>query len=132
MCVASLTPVTGHEDLIYDLAHVADLTGWSCHFVGGIAQNPAHVARLRALIDEYELVDRVTIHGPLADDALDEAYTAVDLLVLPSYAESFGLVVQEPLSRTIPVMASDVGSVPEAIGSTPAGERPGLPIPRVR
>jgi glycosyltransferase involved in cell wall biosynthesis len=129
LCVASLTPVKGHEDLIYALARVADLTDWSCDFVGGVVQDSAHVARLRTLIDDYGLADRVTIRGPLIGDALDAAYAAADLLVLPSYMESFGLVVQEALSRTIPVMASDVGGVPEAMGKTPAGERPGLLIP---
>lgn len=128
LCVATLTPVKGHENLIYALSHLTDLPDWSCDFVGGIAQNPAHVARMRALIDEYELTDRITIHGPLTGDALDEVFDTADLLVLPSYAESFGLVVKEALARTVPVVVSNVGGVPEAMGKTPSGERPGLLI----
>ncbi|MFJ2769036.1 glycosyltransferase [Streptomyces sp. NPDC087300] len=42
---------------------------------------------------------------------------------------SFGLIVQEALSRAVPAIASNVGGIPEALGKTPAGEHPGLLLP---
>ena len=51
------------------------------------------------------------------------------MLVLPSRKETYGMVVTEALSRGIPVIASDVGGVPEALGAAPGGAQPGLLVP---
>jgi glycosyltransferase involved in cell wall biosynthesis len=39
------------------------------------------------------------------------------------------MVITEALARGIPVLASDVGGIPEALGRTPDGRRPGLLVP---
>jgi glycosyltransferase involved in cell wall biosynthesis len=67
--------------------------------------------------------------GPRTGRALDEAYAAADALVLASRAETYGMVVTEALARAVPVLASDVGGVPEALGATADGRRPGLLTP---
>jgi len=54
---------------------------------------------------------------------LDRAYAEADLLVLASHAETYGMVVTEALARGIPVLATDVGGVSEALGH---GTRAGL------
>ncbi len=51
------------------------------------------------------------------------------MLVLASRAETYGMVVTEALARGLPVIATDVGGVPEALGSTAEGARPGLLVP---
>jgi glycosyltransferase involved in cell wall biosynthesis len=58
---------------------------------------------------------------------LDAAYAGADLLVLASRAETYGMVVTEALARGVPVVAADVGGVPEALGEDPA--RPGVLVP---
>ncbi len=67
--------------------------------------------------------------GPLAADGLDRAYAAADLLVHPSYAETYGMVVTEALARGLPVVAADVGGLPEALAAGPATSPPGLLLP---
>ena len=67
--------------------------------------------------------------GPLTGADLDAAYARADLLVLPSRAETYGMVVTEALARGIPVLATDVGGVPEALGRAPEGSLPGLLVP---
>ena len=57
------------------------------------------------------------------------AYAAADLLVLPSRAETYGMVVTEALARGVPVIAADVGGVREALGHAEDGTRPGLLVP---
>jgi glycosyltransferase involved in cell wall biosynthesis len=72
---------------------------------------------------------RVHFAGPLTGSALERAYAAADLLVLPSHAETYGMVVTEALARGTPVIASDVGGVSEALGHGRNGTRPGLLVP---
>ena len=51
------------------------------------------------------------------------------MLVLASRGETYGMVVTEALARGLPVLACDVGGVPEALGTGPDGRRPGLLTP---
>ena len=67
--------------------------------------------------------------GPLIGRELDRAYAAADLLVFPSHAETYGMVVTEALARGLPVLATEVGGVTEALGHGEDGTRPGLLVP---
>ncbi|MDT7575952.1 MAG: hypothetical protein QOH17_2285, partial [Pseudonocardiales bacterium] len=60
---------------------------------------------------------------------LGRAYAAADVLVLASRAETYGMVVTEALARGVPVVASNVGGVPEALGQLADGSRPGVLVP---
>ena len=51
------------------------------------------------------------------------------MLVLASHAETYGMVVTEALARGLPVIATAVGGLPEALGQTRDGRRPGLLVP---
>lgn len=46
-----------------------------------------------------------------------EILSASDLLLLPSEKESFGLVALEAMACSVPVVASNVGGLPEVVGS---------------
>jgi glycosyltransferase involved in cell wall biosynthesis len=70
----------------------------------------------------------VRFPGPYTGRELDRAYAAADLLVLPSHAETYGMVVTEALSRGLPVLATGVGGVTEALGYGEDGTRPGLVV----
>jgi glycosyltransferase involved in cell wall biosynthesis len=128
LCVAAVTPRKGQHRLVEALAAVAELP-WSCVCVGGLTQDPRYVARLRSLIDGYGLTGRVHLAGPQSGAALDASYAAADLMVLTSYAETYGMAVTEALARGIPVLATDVGGLPEALGRAPDGGVPGILVP---
>ncbi|MET7711673.1 glycosyltransferase family 4 protein [Streptomyces sp. NPDC005407] len=128
LCVASVTPRKGQYRLVKALAAVADLP-WDCVCVGGLDQDPGYVAGLRELIEEYGLGDRVSLVGPQAGAELDASYASADLMVLTSYAETYGMAATEALARGIPVLATAVGGLPEAVGRAPDGSVPGILVP---
>jgi glycosyltransferase involved in cell wall biosynthesis len=55
----------------------------------------------------------VYFHGFVKD--IDGIYSTIDLLVVPSRMEAFSLVIIEAMSKNIPVVASNVGGIPEII-----------------
>lgn len=128
LCVAAVTPAKGHDALIAALAMVRDLP-WRCVCVGSLDLQPDLVDQLRGQASELGIADRVRFAGPLTGADLDGAYAAADVLVLPSRSESYGMVVTEALARGVSVVASSIGGVPEALGRSADGTRPGLLVP---
>jgi glycosyltransferase involved in cell wall biosynthesis len=128
LCVAALTPDKGHDVLLDGLAMATDLS-WRCTCVGSVVRDPAFADGVRRRARDRGLGDRVRFPGPLTGAQLDRAYAAADLLVLPSHAETYGLVVTEALARGLPVLATEVGGVNEALGHGEDGTRPGLLVP---
>jgi glycosyltransferase involved in cell wall biosynthesis len=107
LCVAAVTPVKGHDVLLDALEGLP----CRCTCVGSLDRDPAFADALRGRASE-----RLRFTGPLVGAALDRAYAAADLLVLPSRAETYGMVITEALARGVPVVATDVGGVTEALG----------------
>jgi glycosyltransferase involved in cell wall biosynthesis len=128
LCVGAVTPGKGQDLLLAALEDVADLR-WRCECVGALSVAPDFAVDLLNRARESGLDERFELTGPLAGDDLDAAYARADVVVLASRAETYGMVVTEALSRGLPVIAADVGGVPEALGFASAGERPGLLVP---
>jgi glycosyltransferase involved in cell wall biosynthesis len=128
LLVAAVIPGKGHDLLLDALAPLAG-HGWQCHCVGSLERDPAFVERLRRRTLDAGIDDRVRFSGPQADADLAGSYAAADVLVLPSRAETYGMVVTEALARGLPVVAAEVGGVPEALGHGADGARPGLLVP---
>ncbi len=125
LCVAAVTFGKGHDVLLDALAATADLP-WQCVCVGSLDRDPEFVEGLRRRCTEIGLGERVSFAGPRTGADLDATYAAADLVVLASRAEAYGMVVAEALARGVPVLASDVGGVTEALGYGAGDSRPGL------
>ncbi len=128
LCVGSVTPTKGQDLLVEALARIADLQ-WACDLVGPVRRDPAHAGAVADAAARHGLGDRVRLTGPRTGADLDAAYAAADLLVVPSRAETYGMVVTEALARGVPVLATDAGGLPETLGHDPAGRVPGLVVP---
>lgn len=128
LCVAAVTADKGHAVLLAALAEVADQP-WRLTCVGSLDRDRELAERLQRHAVELGIADRVTRTGALVGAKLDQAYAAADVLVLATRAESWGMVVGEALARGLPVLATGVGGLPEAMGSSPDGRGPGLLVP---
>jgi glycosyltransferase involved in cell wall biosynthesis len=128
LCVAAVTPGKGHDVLLDALAALTELP-WRCRCVGSLDRDAAFAEGLRLRAARGGLGERIAFPGPAAGAALDRSYAGADLLVLPSRAETYGMVVTEALARGLPVVAAGVGGVPEALGHGAGGARPGVLVP---
>lgn len=124
LCVGAVVPAKGQDVLLEALGELADLE-WRCTMVGSLTADPAQVETLRKRSADLGVTDRIHLVGELGDEDLALAYRSAGLLVHPSRAESFGMVVTEGLSHRLPVLASAVGGLPEALGEVD-GTRPGM------
>lgn len=76
-----------------------------------------HPEALSELVAELGLDDRVVFAPPVSREELADWYRAADLVAVPSYNESFGLVAVEAQACGTPVVAARVGGLPVAVGS---------------
>lgn len=71
--------------------------------------------RLKKMVKNLGLQERVAFWGPQRQDLLPYFYSAAQALILPSRYESFGMVALEAMACGTTVIASDVGGLPFTI-----------------
>jgi len=128
ICVGVLGRHKGQDLLVEALADLAD-RDWHCVLAGSLDRDPDFVEQLQTRITRLGYDHRVRLSGVLIGAALSHAYATADLLVAPSRSETYGMTVTEALAHGLPVIAAAVGGLPEALGSTADGTRPGQLIP---
>jgi D-inositol-3-phosphate glycosyltransferase len=79
--------------------------------VGGNGDGTPEWQRVRRFSEVSGIKEAVTLAGRVAQEQLPPYYSAADVLVVPSYYESFGLVALESLACGTPVVATDVGAM---------------------
>lgn len=79
----------------------------------GLIVDEDYTKILENLIDEYNLKESVIFIGWVNN--LTEVLSTVDYMVLPSYTEGFPRSIIESMLLKIPVCATPVGGIPEAI-----------------
>lgn len=70
---------------------------------------------LVGLAADLGITDRVTFLPPQSRENLAELFRAADVVAVPSYSESFGLVAVEAQACGTPVVAAAVGGLPVAV-----------------
>jgi glycosyltransferase involved in cell wall biosynthesis len=128
ICVGVLSRHKGQDLLVEALADLAD-RDWHCVLAGSLDRDPDFVEQLQTRITRLGYGHRVRLSGVLTGAPLSHAYATADLLVAPSRSETYGMTVTEALAHGLPVIATAVGGLPEALGSTADGTRPGQLIP---
>lgn len=124
--LGSLTPRKNVLTLVHALTALKDRS-WSAAIVGPVPDDGAYAAAVRDAARPAG--GAIRILGAREGAALEALWEQTDLLVLPSLAETYGMVVTEALAHGIPAMvAAGTGAVEALTGS---GERDGLPVPGI-
>lgn len=98
--------------------------------VGGPSGNGvAKPAALHQLAGKLGISDHVMFTPPLGGSALVAAYRCADVVAVPSYSESFGLVALEAQACGTPVVAAEVGGLPVAVADGVSGQLVGTHHP---
>jgi len=78
-------------------------------------------ASLKELAEELGVREDVRFLGFVPDEELPSLYSSVDLFVLPSEYEGFGIVFMEAMACGTPVIGTDVGGIPTAVNQGETG-----------
>ena len=108
-----MTATKGHEDFLMAAKFIAGQNS-KVRFVIGSRPLEPMFSRIKELITEYQLTDRVAFSGWLP--APHDFFSAIDILVMASrHDEGFGLVVAEAMERGAVVVATRSGGAVEII-----------------
>lgn len=109
MHISNFRPLKRLEDVVQIFRRVRERMDARLVLVG---DGPEY-GKTRALVEKLGLEDRVRFVGVVNEVA--PVLKAADLLLLPSETESFGLVALEAMASGVPVVASNVGGLPEVV-----------------
>ena len=115
MHVSNFRPVKRVSDVVDVFAAVAEEMPARLIMIGDGPERPRAVERAQTLGVE----DRVVFLGK--HGAVEELLPCADLFLLPSASESFGLAALEAMASGAPVVASNVGGLPEVVPDAEAG-----------
>ncbi len=110
--IGELHPSKGFDLALSYLKDVQDLS-WEWFILGEGHERMA----LEGLIKKYNLSSRVRLMGHTRDAS--RYLSAFDIFFLPSRTEALAYVALEALQTNLPIIASDVGGIPEVLSSDP-------------
>ncbi|MCD4655739.1 glycosyltransferase family 4 protein [bacterium] len=115
-------PVSQHkgvEEFIRAARQVINTHPDAIFVVVGPDRPRAFLDEMKSLVASLELVNSVIFTGFRKD--VPEIMSALDILITPSRVEAFGRVLLEAMSAGTPVIASQVGGIPEIISEKNIG-----------
>lgn len=89
--------------------------GTAIHFI--VIGEGEHEAVLKDICIDLNIAENVTFFSGKPYDELVRYYSAMDLFAMTSLAEGFPMVVLEALASGTPVVANNIGAIPEVISN---------------
>jgi len=126
LVVARLDPMKGQDRAVKALANLRNFPNLKLVLAGngsfssskqgiGLSKAELWLSRLRELVVEMKVENRVVFTGHLTHAELQAAYERAELTILPSVLEGFGLVVIESWLYKKPTIVSSAAGVAEII-----------------
>jgi D-inositol-3-phosphate glycosyltransferase len=125
--VGRIQPHKGPDILLRSAAQLIDHTPFlrsklAVVIIGGASGAGVNeLDNLKALIKFLKIEDVVHFVSPVAHSSLADWYRASDLVCIPSYSESFGLVALEAQACGTPVVATAIGGLRTAVSDGISG-----------
>ena len=113
--VGRIIPLKGIDNLLKAMTYLERKEGIKLVVIGGDEHSQTEVERLKDLSRSLKIQESVIFLGLVKQEILPFFYSAANLCVVPSYYESFGLVVLESLACGTPVVATKVGGAESVI-----------------
>ncbi len=82
----------------------------------GAERDQRYASELRELVAQLGIGKDVVFVGSVSNEETVHFYRAADLLVYPSFNETFGLPILEAMACACPVVTSSISSMPEIAG----------------
>jgi D-inositol-3-phosphate glycosyltransferase len=119
----------GRFDPLKGLSRLLEALGFLRHYprlrlliIGGDGDVSPESRYLRQIAVKLGIFDRIVFAGSIEQVHLPSYYGAADVLVIPSFYESFGLVGLEALACGRPVISTPVGAMPTLLRQNQTGQ----------
>ena len=127
--VGRFDPIKGIDRLLEAMTHLRHHRRLRLVIVGGDGPDTPEYQNLQKLARRLGIQNMVTFVGRIEQKHLPPYYSAADILVVPSYYESFGLVGLESLACGTPVVATEVGAMRSIVQDDETGQIVTHPAP---
>lgn len=104
------------EKGIFDLIEASEILAREFPELRVVCAGDGDIAALSRRIAQLDLERKLIFPGWVDDRAKDELLARASIFVLPSYAEGLPIGVLEAMINGIPVVATAVGGIPDALG----------------
>ena len=112
LCVGVVAPHKGQDVLLAALDRLQG-RGWTCRIVGSSRPFGAFASSVTRAAQRFS--GRVQLTGVLDGPQLAAEYRRSALLVAPSRVESSGMAIAEARGHGVPVLAAQVGGIPDTV-----------------
>jgi D-inositol-3-phosphate glycosyltransferase len=113
--VGRFARIKGLDRLLESFSRIKRLPSAVLVMVGGDGERSFMHRQLKKEAMAVHIQDRLIFAGRVDQETLPQYYNAADVLVVPSYYESFGLVALESLACGTPVVTTSVGAMEKIV-----------------
>ena len=107
----ALTSICGVEYLIRAIPHIAKIRQDFRVFIAGAGDQRPY----RNLARELGVAEYIEFMGAIPQQEVPEYLRSLDIFIMPSLSESFGVAALEAEAVGVPVIATGIGGIPEVV-----------------